>query len=239
MRSRFRPHLTSPKSLFGIYTAPWTVPIRLDGSGCPGHRSKQFFVFLGVLQQSAELWADNMVYCCRKLEDGLSRSWILSWWAKASPGNHTSNSHPSHALHWQLIPKYIAITHPQHYCGVLSSQQTCLDGEERKQVGEWLVCETITLYYQPTCWGPKQGTLNRVWWFNVLLVYGQKLTGGMCAHPCPHLSPCWHKCDWLFELFWDGGGWTRNCILAAGTVCKEGKVAVCVTNAAVGFRVSC
>lgn len=28
-------------------------------------------------------------------------------------------------------------------------------------------------------------------------------------------------------------------ILAAGTVCKEGKVAVCVTKAAVGSRASC
>lgn len=172
-----------------------------------------------------------MVYCCRKSEDGLSRSWILSWWAKASPGNHTSNPYPSHALHWQLIPKYVAITHPQHYCGGFSSWQTnCyLDDEERKQIGGWFVCETITLYYQSTCWGPKQGTLNQVWWFNVLFVGGQGLTGGMCAHPCPHLFPCWLKCDWLFELFWNVGVWTRNCcILAAGTVCKEGKVAVCV-----------
>lgn len=124
--------------------------------------------------------------------------------------------------------------------GFFFSTNCCLDGEERKQVGGWLVCETITLYYQPTCWGPKRSTLNQVWWFNVLFVYGQKLTDGMCAHPCPHLSRCWHKCDLLFELFWDVGGWTRNCcILAAGTVCKEGKAAVCVTNAAVGFRVSC
>lgn len=124
--------------------------------------------------------------------------------------------------------------------GFFFSTNCCLDGEERKWIGGWLVCETITLYYQPTCWGPKQGTLNQVWWFNVLFVYGQKLTSGMCAHPCPHLSPCWHKCDWLFELFWDVGGWRRNCcILAAGTVCKEGKAAVCVINAAVGSRVSC
>lgn len=121
MRSRFRPHLTSPKSLVGIYAAPWTVPIRLDGSGCPGHRSKLLFVFLGALRQ--RLWADNTFYCCRKSEDCMSRSWIRSWWAKASPGNHTSNPHPSPALHWQLIPKYVAITHPQHYCGVFSSQQ--------------------------------------------------------------------------------------------------------------------
>lgn len=77
-----------------------------------------------MLQQPAELWADNMVYCCRKSEDGMSRSWIPSWWAKASPGNHTSIPHLSHAIHWQLIPKYVAITHPQHYCGFFSLQQT-------------------------------------------------------------------------------------------------------------------
>lgn len=60
------------------------------------------------------------------------------------------------------------------------------------------------------------------------------------AHICPCLSPCWRKCDWLLELFWDVGGWTRNCcVLAAGTVCTEGTVAVCVTKAAVGSRVSC
>lgn len=167
-------------------------------------------------QQSCEL---------RTSGDGMSRSWIPSWWAKASPGNHTSNPHLSHALHWQLIPKYVAITHPQHYCGVVFFLNKLLFGWwEKKTDGGWLVCETVTLYYQPTCWGPKQCTLNQVWWFNVLFVQGQKLIDGMCAHPWPDLSHCWHKCDWLLELFWDVAGWTCNCFIwQQGLYVKKGK----------------
>lgn len=129
-----------PKVFFGIYTEPWTVPIRLNGTGCPRHRSELFFFFLGVLQQPAKLWADSMVYCCRKSEDGMSRSWIPSWWAKASPGNHTSTPYPSHALHWQLIPKYVAITHPQHYCGVFFLLDKLLLGWWGKKTDWGMTC---------------------------------------------------------------------------------------------------
>lgn len=183
-----------------------------------------------------------MVYCCRKSEDGVSRSWIPSWWAKASPGNHTSNPYPSHALHWQLIPKYVAITHPQHYCGGFSSWQTncCLDGEERKQIGGWLVCDL------PACIiSPPAEVQSRVPWTRSgdLMSFLSMARGSVvgCV-PTPALtsplvgssvSGCLSCSEmWVYEpvivVFWQQGLYV-----------KKGKWQCVLTNAAVGSRVSC
>lgn len=219
MRSRFRPHLTSPKSLSGIYTAPWTVPIMLDDTGCPGHCSRLFIVFLGVLQQPAELWAENIRgWYVKKLDTKLMGQGF-PWESHIKPppfpcltlttNSQVCSNNPSSTLLW----------------GCFFFLNKLLFGWWGKKTdGGWLVCETVTLYYQPTCWGPKQCTLNQVWWFNVLFVQGQKLIDGMCAHPWPDLSHCWHKCDWLLELFWDVAGWTCNCFIwQQGLYVKKGK----------------